>query len=102
MVGLGEPGGLAVDRERGLRARAGFEAGVAGGGIPFASAELATLCDFLLREPAMLFEDRAPWRLGLMSGVCSGSTTAVASSTRSPSIGKDVLEGAIYAPNSEY
>lgn len=43
MTGRGEPGGLVVDLDRGLRPGAAFDAGVAGGGMPLASALLETL-----------------------------------------------------------
>jgi hypothetical protein len=89
-TGRGEPGGLVVDRDRGLRA--GFvnaDAGVIGGGmLPLASAVLDTLCDLLLREPAIFAVD-APLMCGLMSGEWSGLTTVVASSTRSPNMERE-------------
>lgn len=60
ITGRGEPGGLAVDRDPGLRPSGAFDAGVAGGGMPFASALLGTLWDFLLLEPAMPPREKDP------------------------------------------
>lgn len=93
MIGFGEPGGLVVERDRGLRVRAAdLEAGAVGGGMPLASALLDRLCDFVLLEPAMVAreEEEAPPMRGWMSGACSGLTTVVASSRRSPNIRKRV------------
>ena len=88
VTGRGEPGGLAVDRDCGLRPAGAFDAGVAGGGMPFASALLDTLCDFLLLEPAMFPREEDPkLECGWISGEWSGLTTVVANSTRSPNIG---------------
>ena len=88
MTGRGEPGGLVIDLERGLRPGAAFDAGVAGGGMPLASALLDTLWDFLLLEPAIdPSEEDAKLVCGCISGEWSGLTTVVASSTRSPNIG---------------
>ena len=87
ITGRGEPGGLVVDRDRGLRPGVAFDAGAAGGGMPFASALLETLCDFLLLEPAIFPRDEdEPLKCGWISGEWSGFTTVVASSTRSPNI----------------
>jgi hypothetical protein len=82
-----------IERDRGFRADvADLDAGAAGGGMPLASALLDTLCDFLLLEPAMVAreEEDAPPMRGVMSGVCSGLTTVVASSRRSPNMRKRV------------
>ena len=81
-TGRGEPGGLVVERDLGLRPAAALEPGVGGGGMPLTSALLETLWDFLLLEPAIFPRELVP----LMSGEWSGWMTVVASSTRSPNI----------------
>lgn len=87
IIGLGEPGGLVVDFDRGFRVVLTVPAGVAGGGIPFTSAILEMLCDLEFRLRGGIFalerEEDAPLMCGDISGVWLGWITVVASSTRS-------------------